>query len=260
MKYNTLLVDRDGEIATVTINRPKSLNALNSEVLTELGQAFSLLATDSEVGIVILTGAGEKSFVAGADITQMKDLTPLEARQFAILGQATSSLIENLPQPVIAAVNGFALGGGCELAMACDIRVAGENAKFGQPEVGLGVTAGFGGTQRLPRLVGRGKAKEILFTGDVYSAQEALEMGLVERVVPAAELKDYVTNLAKKIMAKGPVAVRLSKSAVNKGLDMDLANALAYEAEVFALCFASGDQKEGMTAFVEKRKAKFTGE
>lgn len=259
MEFETLLIEREGAVAVVTINRPKALNTLNSQVLTDLSQAFTAIGADKEIGAVILTGAGEKSFVAGADITQMKDLNSMEARQFAILGQGVTSLIENLPQPVIAAVNGFALGGGCELAMACDIRIAGDNAKFGQPEVGLGVTAGFGGTQRLPRLVGRGKAKEILFTGDVFGAQEALEIGLVDRVVPAAELKAYALNLAQRIITRGPVAVRLSKAAVNKGLDMDLANALSYEAEVFALCFTTADQKEGMTAFVEKRKANFAG-
>ncbi|HWJ04027.1 MAG TPA: enoyl-CoA hydratase-related protein [Verrucomicrobiae bacterium] len=259
MEFNTLIVEREGAIATVTINRPKALNALNSEVLMELSEVFSAFATDPEVGVVILTGAGEKAFVAGADITQMKDLSAMEARQFAALGQAATNLIENLPQPVIVAINGFALGGGCEIAMACDIRVASENARLGQPEVTLGVTAGFGGTQRLPRLVGRGKAKEILYTGDMYSAKEALEIGLVDRVVPAAELREYCLNLANKILSRSPVAVRLTKTAVNKGLDMDLANALGYEAEIFALCFATGDQKEGMTAFVEKRKPDFPG-
>ncbi|MDA8442628.1 MAG: enoyl-CoA hydratase-related protein [Peptococcaceae bacterium] len=259
MEYTTLLLERNGAVTKLTINRPQALNALNSQVLEDLSAAFRALATESETGVVILTGAGEKSFVAGADITQMKDMTPLQAREFAMLGQKVTSLIENLPQPVIAAVNGFALGGGCELAMACDIRIAAENAKFGQPEVGLGVTAGFGGTQRLPRLVGKGKAKEILFTGDVFGAEEALSIGLVDRVVTSAELQDYALNLARKILAKGPVAVRLSKAAVNKGMDMDLANALQYEAEVFALCFASQEQTEGMTAFVEKRKPNFTG-
>ncbi|HZW81910.1 MAG TPA: short-chain-enoyl-CoA hydratase [Candidatus Deferrimicrobium sp.] len=259
MEYNNLLIERDGGVAIVTINRPKALNALNSEVLSELQQLFTEFATDKELGAVVITGSGEKSFVAGADITQMKEFNPIEGRNFGMLGQACFNKVENLPQPVIAAVNGFALGGGCELAMACDIRVAGENAKFGQPEVGLGVTAGFGGTQRLPRLVGRGKAKELLFTGDIIGAQEALEIGLVDRVVPAAEVKTYALELAKKILSKSPVAVQLTKSAVNKGLDMDLGNAQGYEAEVFGLCFSTEDQKEGMTAFVEKRKANFSG-
>jgi enoyl-CoA hydratase len=259
MEYNNLLIERDGGVAIVTINRPKALNALNSEVLSELQQLFTEFAIDKELGVVVITGSGEKSFVAGADITQMKEFNPIEGRNFGMLGQASFNKVENLPQPVIAAVNGFALGGGCELAMACDIRIAGENAKFGQPEVGLGVTAGFGGTQRLPRLVGRGKAKELLFTGDIIGAQEALAIGLVDRVVPAAEVKAYALELAKKILSKSPVAVQLTKSAVNKGLDMDLGNAQGYEAEVFGLCFSTEDQKEGMTAFVEKRKANFSG-
>ncbi len=259
MEYNNLLVEKEGAVTTIAINRPKALNALNTEVLAELIDAFQALAKDSETRVVILTGAGEKSFVAGADITYMKDLNPLEAREFAILGQGLTSLIENLPQPVIAAVNGFALGGGCELAMSCDIRVAAENAKFGQPEVGLGVVPGFGGTQRLARLVSKGKAKELLFTADVLGAQEALEIGLADRVVPAAELKSFCLNMAQKIVSKGPVAIRLCKVAVNKGLEMDLTNALSYEAEVFSLCFATEDQKEGMNAFVEKRKADFSG-
>ncbi len=259
MEYNNLLLEKEGAVTTVVINRPKALNALNTEVLAELVDVFQAISQDSETRVVILTGAGEKSFVAGADITYMKDLNPMEAREFAILGQGLTSLIENLPQPVIAAVNGFALGGGCELAMACDIRVAAENAKFGQPEVGLGVVPGFGGTQRLARLVSKGKAKELLFTADVLGARESMEIGLVDRVVPASELKEFCLNMAGKIVSKGPQAIRLCKVAVNKGLEMDLANALSYEAEVFGLCFATEDQKEGMSAFVEKRKADFSG-
>lgn len=257
MEFETLLVERQGAVSIVTINRPKALNALNSQVLKDLKQAFSAIAADNEIGTVILTGTGEKAFVAGADITEMKDMTPLQAREFAVYGQAVTTLIENIPQPVIAAVNGFALGGGCEIAMACDIRVAAENAKFGQPEVGLGITAGFGGTQRLPRLVGKGKAKELLLTADTIGAQDALQIGLVDKVVPAAELMDSVLKMAQKIVAKGPVAIRMTKAAINRGADMDLGNALSYEAEVFSLCFTSPDQKEGMSAFVEKRKPEF---
>ncbi len=259
MEYTNLLIERQDAVVLVSINRPKALNALNSEVLGELSQAFREFAQDKSVGAVVITGAGEKSFVAGADITQMKDFNVLEGRNFAMLGQKVFNQVENLPQPVIAAINGFALGGGCELAMACDIRIAGENAKFGQPEVGLGVTAGFGGTQRLPRLVGRGKAKELLFTGDIIGAQEALTIGLADRVVPVAEVKTYALELARKILSKSPVAVQMTKAAVNKGLDMDLANGQHYEAEVFGLCFSTADQKEGMAAFVEKRKAEFSG-
>ncbi len=259
MEFNNLIIEKEDAVAVVTINRPKALNALNSDVLSELSQAFAEFAQDKSIGAVVITGAGEKSFVAGADITQMKDFNALQGRNFSMLGQKVFNQIADLPQPVIAGINGFALGGGCELAMACDIRIAGENAKFGQPEVGLGITAGFGGTQRLSRLVGRGKAKELLFTGDIIGAQEALAIGLVERVVPAAKVKTYALELARNILSKSPVAVQLTKAAVNKGLDMDLANGQHYEAEVFGLCFSTADQKEGMTAFVEKRKAEFTG-
>jgi len=209
--------------------------------------------------VVILTGSGEKAFVAGADITEMQHKSAIEGRNFGKLGQAVFNKIENLPQPVIAAVNGFALGGGCELAMSCDIRIASEKAKFGQPEVLLGVVAAFAGTQRLPRLVGKGRAKKLLFTGDQIDAAEACRIGLVNKVVPAGELLTAAKALAAKIISRGPVAVQLCKAAVNEGLDMDLESGQAYEAEVFGLCFATADQKEGMNAFVEKRPAKFTG-
>lgn len=259
MTYQNLLFEKEGSVGLLTINRPKVLNALNRETMTEISQIVGKIATDPEVSVLIITGAGEKSFVAGADISEMRTLSALEGRAWSKFSQATFNAIENLPQPVIAAVNGYALGGGCELAMSCDIRIASEKAKFGQPEVLLGVVAAFAGTQRLPRLIGKGRAKELLFTGDQIDAAEACRIGLVNKVVPAGELLTAAKALAAKIISRGPVAVQLCKAAVNEGLDMDLESAQAYEAEVFGLCFATDDQKEGMNAFVEKRPAKFTG-
>ncbi|WP_312197429.1 enoyl-CoA hydratase-related protein [Anaerospora hongkongensis] len=259
MTYRNLMFEKEGSIGLLTINRPKVLNALNRETMTEISQVVGKIATDLEVAVLIITGAGEKSFVAGADISEMRTLSALEGRSWSKFSQATFNAIENLPQPVIAAVNGYALGGGCELAMSCDIRIASEKAKFGQPEVLLGVVAAFAGTQRLPRLVGKGRAKELLFTGDQIDAAEACRIGLVNKVVPAGELLTAAKALAAKIISRGPVAVQLCKAAVNEGLDMDLESGQAYEAEVFGLCFATADQKEGMNAFVEKRPAKFTG-
>lgn len=259
LSFENLLFEKQGNIAVVTVNRPKALNALNAATLQELADMFDELAKDETVYAVVLTGAGEKAFVAGADISFMKDLTAVEAREFALLGQAAFNKIENLPQPVIAAVNGFALGGGCELAMSCDIRLASENAKFGQPEVNLGVPPGFAGTQRLPRLVGKGVAKELLYTADMIDAAEAHRIGLVNKVYVADELMAAAMKMAGKIAAKGQIAIRLTKSAVNQGLEMDLARGMAYEAEVFGLVFSTEDQKEGMTAFLEKRKAEFKG-
>jgi len=197
--------------------------------------------------------------VAGADITEMQKMSAIEGRNWGKLGQAVFDQVEKLPQPVIAAVNGFALGGGCELSMACDIRIAADNALFGQPESGLGITPGFGGTQHLPRLVGKGIAKELIFTASNIDAQEAYRIGLVNKVVPAAELMAAAQKMAKKIMSKGNTAVQLCKAAINEGLNVDLESGVAYEAEVFGLCFATDDQTEGMTAFVEKRKPAFTG-
>lgn len=260
MAWNNLLVEFDNEIATVSINRPKALNALDKDTLTELGGAMAELAANPAVRVVILTGAGDKAFVAGADIAYMQSLTPMQAREFSRLGQTVFSQIENLPKPVIAAINGFALGGGCEVAMACDIRVASEKAKFGQPEVSLGIMAGFGGTQRLPRLVNPGIAKEMLFTGDIYDAQAALRMGLVGKVVPPEELMDVCKKMAKRIASMGPVGVRLTKEAVNQGLDMDEEKAFSLEADIFALTFATADKDEGLSAFLGKRKAEFKGE
>ncbi|WP_163335776.1 enoyl-CoA hydratase-related protein [Desulfopila sp. IMCC35008] len=259
MDLQNIRFEKEGAVATITIDRPKALNALNYDTLQELLYCFRQLARDRETGVVIITGGGEKSFVAGADISHMVNLEGLEGTEFARLGHEAMAAVESAPQPVIAAVNGFALGGGCELAISCDIRVASENAKFGQPEVNLGVIPGFGGTQRLPRLVGKGLACELLFTGDMIDAAEALRIGLVNKVVPQAELMDVCREMAKKITSKGPVAIRLCKETVNNGSQMDLGRANHYEAIQFGQCFASADQKEGMQAFLEKRKAEFTG-
>lgn len=254
-----LIYEKTNDICVITINRPKALNALNETTLSELDVLVTAIEKDSSVKVVIIRGAGEKAFVAGADITAMQTMTAMEARTFAKLGQTVFNKIENLPQPVIAAIHGFALGGGCELAMACDIRIATEKAKFGQPEVMLGVTPGFAGTQRLPRLVGKGMAKELLFVGDPIDAAEAYRIGLVNKVVPVEALMDTAMAMAEKVASRAQIAVKLCKSAVNEGMDMDSDSGIAYEAEVFGLCFATVDQKEGMTAFTEKRKAAFVG-
>lgn len=257
--YENLLFEAENGIGIVTINRPKALNALNAATIYELDRMFDELAKDDTVKAVILTGSGQKSFVAGADITEMQAMSAIEGRNWGKLAQAVFNKIENLPKPVIAAVNGYALGGGCEISMACDIRIAAENAKFGQPEVSLGIPPGFGGTQRLPRLVGKGRAKELLFTADMIDAEEAYRIGLANKVVASEELMETAKAMAQKIMSRAPIAVQVCKAAVNEGMDTDLESGVAYEAEVFGLCFATDDQKEGMTAFVEKRKAVFTG-
>ncbi len=259
MEYANLLVSTSDRIATVTINRPGSLNALNMATIRELSAALDEIAGREDVGVVLLTGGGEKAFVAGADISEMRDFTPVQAYEFVILGQGVLEKIERLPQPVIGVVNGFALGGGCELAMACDFLIAAETAKFGQPEVNLGIIPGFGGTQRLPRLVGRNLAKELVLTGAMISAQRALEIGLVNRVVPREELMGAAREIAAVILSKGPFAVRLAKTTMNRGLDLDLSNACALEANAFSTGFATSDRVEGMKAFLEKRKPGFTG-
>ncbi len=257
MEYSNILVEKRESIGIVTINRPKALNALNPETIAELEQAFTVLGADDSLKVLILTGAGEKAFVAGADIAAMRDLDPLAARAFAYAGQKMMAGIENLPKPVIAAVGGFALGGGCELAMSCDIRIASENAKFGQPEVSLGVLPGFAGTQRLPRLVGKGIAKELLYTGDIIDAARAHAIGLVNKVVEPGKHLESALEMAGKIISKGPLAVRFCKEAVNNGMEMDMDRACAYEAELFAIAFATQDRAEGMGAFLEKRKPVF---
>jgi len=215
---------------------------------------------DAAAKVVIITGAGEKAFVAGADISQMRELQVLQGREMTILGQDVFQVIENLSKPVIAAINGFALGGGCELAMSCDIRIVSENAKFGQPEVNLGIIPGFGGTQRLARLIGRGRAKYYIMTGLMMTAAEAFELGLADKVVKPEELLSTCRETAKLIASKAPVAVMMAKKAINHGLDMDLASGVAYEAEAYTTCFASSDRVEGLSAFLEKRKSCFKGE
>jgi enoyl-CoA hydratase len=259
MQMNNLTCEKENRTAIVTINRPKALNALNRETLEELLFCFNELEQDGSVVAVILTGAGEKAFVAGADISFMQQLSALEGREFGKLGHEVMGTVENFSRPVIAAVNGFALGGGCELAMACDFRIASDNARFGQPEVNLGVIPGFGGTQRLPRLVGRGHAMELIFTGDMIDAAEACRIGLVNRVVTLEQLIPECLGITEKIGQKGPVAIRLGKEAVATGMEMDIARACQYEADLFGVCFSSDDQKEGMQAFLDKRKATFTG-
>ncbi|TYO98601.1 short chain enoyl-CoA hydratase [Geothermobacter ehrlichii] len=259
MNFENLLYEVSDGIATVTVNRPKALNALNAATLKELINCFAAIRDDEAVKVVILTGGGEKAFVAGADIAEMQSLDAVEASRFARLGHELAAAVEELPKPVIAAVNGYALGGGCELALCCDIRLAAENAQFGQPEVNLGVIPGFGGTQRLARLIGKGLASELIMTGDMIDAAEAHRIGLVNKVFPAADLMTAARKMAGKIASKGLVAVGFAKAALRDGLEMDLARACNLEADLFGLCFATADQKEGMQAFLEKRPAKFVG-
>lgn len=259
MGYENLILEYQEHVAILKINRPKALNALNSATLHELSQAFSQIANDEGVRVVLLTGSGEKAFVAGADVAEMRDMNTQQARRFSQLGHRVMNQIENLAQPVIAVVNGFALGGGTELTLACDLRLAAEKAKFGQPEVTLGILAGFGGTQRLVRLVGSGRASEILFTGDMLDAQEAYRIGLVNRVYSQADLMSHALTLAHKIASRAPIGVRLTKSAIQKGQNMDIITGQAYEAEVFGEVFSTQDQKEGCSAFLEKRQANFSG-
>lgn len=259
MAYENVLLEKEDRVAILSINRPKALNALNNDTLVEIRSAVAEVKEDSGIDVLIITGAGDKAFVAGADISFMQNLTAMEGRAFGALGQDVFRMIEAMEKPVIAAVNGFALGGGCELAMCCDFRIASTAAKFGQPEVGLGITPGFGGTQRLPRLVGSGMAKQLLYTADVIDANEAMRVGLVNSVVAPEELMEFVKKIAKRIVAKGQVAVRLSKAAANEGMEVDIDRSMTIEADVFGLCFATQDQKEGMTAFIEKRKPQFTG-
>lgn len=257
MELKNVLLEKNNHIATVTINRPKALNALNSETLRDLNEVLENLENDSDVYVVILTGAGGKSFVAGADITEMKDLNTIEGREFSQLGNKVFRRLENLEKPVIAAILGFALGGGCELALSCDIRIASEKAKFAQPEVGLGITPGFGGTQRLARLVGTGIAKEMIYTARIVKADEALRIGLVNKVVEVDKLMEEAMNMASLIASQAPIAVKLSKAAINRGIQCDIDTAVMYEAEAFGACFSTLDQKEGMIAFVEKRDKSF---
>jgi enoyl-CoA hydratase len=248
-----VLYEVRGHVALLTISRPEALNALNTDTLKDLEQVLNQAEADENVYVLVITGAG-KAFVAGADISQMKDFTAVEARAFGEYGNSVFAKIENSAKPVIAAVNGYALGGGCELSMACDIRLAGTKAKFGQPEVGLGITPGFGGTQRLPRLVGASKAKELILTAGTIGAEEAARIGLVSRVLPDEELLDAALELADKIASNAQIAVRQSKAAISNGTQVDIQTGLAYEVQAFAVCFATEDQKDAMTAFVNKDK------
>lgn len=247
-------LEKQNHVAVLTISRPKALNALNTQTLMELEEAIDMVANDKETYVLVITGDGDKAFVAGADIAEMKDKNVFEANEFGVLGNRVFRKIELLDKPVIAAVNGFALGGGCELSLSCDIRLASENAKFGQPEVSLGITPGFGGTQRLSRVVGEAKAKELIYTGSTIKAEEALAIGLVNKVVSKESLMEETLSMANKIAGNAPIAVRLCKEAINRGMQCDIDTALSYESSVFAQCFASQDQKDAMTAFVEKRK------
>ena len=249
MELKNVILEKEEHLAIVTINRPKALNALNSETLKDLDTVIADLENDSNIYAVILTGAGEKSFVAGADISEMKDLNENEGKEFGSLGNKVFLRLENLNKPVIAAIQGFALGGGCEISMACDIRIASDKAVFGQPEVGLGITPGFGGTQRLARIVGLGKAKEMIYTARNIKADEAYRIGLVNKVVPLESLMDEAKAMASKIIANAPIAVRMSKDAINRGMQVSIDKAVEIEAENFGKCFASSDQTEGMTAF-----------
>jgi enoyl-CoA hydratase len=257
--YENIVTEISEGIFTVTLSRPKALNALDRATLEELDKAVGEAEDNGGAKALIITGAGEKAFVAGADIAEMSKFTALEGREFSMLGQRVFSHIENSDKPVIAAVNGYALGGGSELALCCDIRIASENARFGQPEANLGIMLGFGGTQRLPRLVGSGMAKYIILTGEMVSAAEALRIGLVEEVVPSGRLIERAREIAKAIIKKAPIAVRIAKRAINLSGNVDLASGMSYEAEAFATTFATSDRIEGMSAFLEKREPFFKG-
>ncbi len=254
-----VLLEVEKGIGTVTVNRPRQLNALNEEVLYRMQDIFEECSERDDVKVVIITGAGDRAFVAGADIAAMKDKNVAEGMAFAELGQSVFGMLERMPKPVIAAVNGYALGGGTELAISCDIIIASENARFGQPEVNLGVFPGFGGTQRLARFLGKARAKEIIFTGEQFDAHRALTIGLVNRVVPHENLMDEARGLAQIIMSKGTVAIGLAKLAIESGYDVDLSNGLIIERSLFAQCFDTEDQKEGMAAFLEKRDPDLKG-
>jgi enoyl-CoA hydratase len=259
MGYDNIKYETEGFIATITVSREKALNALNAHTLNEIGWALREADGDQRIRAVIITGAGEKAFVAGADIAQMQEMPPTEARGFAQAGRTVGDILEAMVKPVIAAVNGFALGGGCELALACDFIYASEKAKFGQPEVNLGVIPGFGGTQRLPRRVGTARAAELVMTGDLIDAQEAFRIGLVNKVFPADQLMAETRKTAEKIASKGPLAISHARRALRKSQELPLNAGNDLEAELFALLFATQDQKEGMKAFLEKRPAKFEG-
>jgi enoyl-CoA hydratase len=259
MEFKNILLSIEGEIGILMINRPKALNALNMETLREIQMGIQEVKNHSDVKVLIITGAGEKAFIAGADISEMRGMNSIEALNFSKLGHLTLKMIEDLDRPVLAAVNGFALGGGTELALACDFIYASENAKFGLPEVTLGIFPGFGGTQRLPRLIGKGKAKELIMTGKMISSQEAFALGIANRVFPQSSLMEETKKVASQIAGNGAVAVRLAKMAVNAGFNMELTEACSLESYAFSLGFTTEDQKEGMTAFLEKRKPNYKG-
>jgi len=259
MTYNTILYEKEDGIGIITLKRPEELNALNSEVFTDLIALFNEIEADDEVKVIIITGSGDKAFVAGSDIREMQPKTNITIREFQTANRMLLEKIERLPKPVIAAINGFATGGGCELAMSCDLRIAAENAKFGQPEINLGIIPGAGGTQRLTRLVGVTRAKELIYTGDLIDAKEALSIGLANKVVPQKDLMAEAKAMAHKLLTKSSVALSLAKFAINSGADVGLSYGLDIEMQCFALCFATEDQKEGMSAFLEKRKPRFGG-
>ncbi len=257
--YRFIVVDEAEGLATVTVSRPDKLNALNADTVAELGEAFRALADERAVHAVVLTGAGEKAFVAGADIAELAQMGPVTGVAVSRQGQDVFRFIERMPKPVIAAVNGFALGGGLELALACHLRIAGENARFGFPEVKLGIIPGYGGTVRLPRLVGRARALQMILTGEMVKADEALAMGLVNDVVPHAALADAAATLAQKIMANGPIAVAMALEAVDMGYHATTEDAMRFESSLFGLLASTEDMKEGMAAFLAKRAARFEG-
>ena len=259
MSFDNLLLEREGAVVVISINRPKVLNALDSKTVDELRRAMLDVKGDDGVRVIILTGAGEKSFVAGADINELAVQTPTGGREHALAGQHVFDVIENLGKPVIAAINGFALGGGCELAMACTLRIAADSARLGQPEINLGLMPGYAGTQRLPRLVGKGKAMEMMLTGAPITADDALRVGLVNRVVPAASLMTEARAWAAQFAVGAPIAMRYIINAVNKGVEMPFAEACQYEATLFGLVASTDDMREGTNAFLEKRKPQFTG-
>lgn len=259
MNFENILLEKKNSLAYVTVNRPKVLNALNMATMEELRAAFHDIKNDASTRVVIMTGAGEKAFIAGADIGELAKHDPVSAKAYTHRGQSVLNLIENLGKPVIACINGFALGGGCEIAMACTMRLASENAKLGQPEVKLGIIPGYGGTQRLPRLVGKGIAMQLVLSGEMISAQEAHRIGLINEVVAAAELIPRAEAIAQKIIANAPLAVQYTMEAVNRGVEMTLAEGLFLEATLFGVSCATEDKKEGTTAFLEKRPAQFKG-
>lgn len=256
--YKNLLFENHEGIGILTLNRPEALNSLNVETVLELSEAFCEVGKNPSIKVLIITGA-ERAFVAGADIKEMLPMSAAKGQAWCQMAQGIFNMLENLPQTVIAAINGFALGGGCELAMACDIRIASDKAKFGQPEVSLGIIPGFAGTQRLPRLVGKGIAKELIFTGDIIDAQEAWRIGLINKVTTAEELMPTALTMAKKIMSRGLYAVQMAKASIHHGLNTDLTTGSVFEAALFGVTCATEDKKEGMTAFIEKRKPVFSG-